>query len=103
MSNYKRSYTDEFKQEAIKLALDSLSITSTAKSIGVPEATLHTWVRKAKDSGEHKIMMSDGTVNSVNVSSILDENKQLKKKLARLEQEKAILKKAAQYFAQELE
>jgi transposase-like protein len=32
----------------------------------------------------------------------MDENKLLKKRLARLEQEKAILKKAAQYFAAEL-
>jgi transposase-like protein len=34
---------------------------------------------------------------------VLDENKELKRKVARLEQEKAILKKAATYFAAELQ
>jgi transposase len=98
-----RSYTNEFKQATIKLAMDSASITATAKNIGVPEATLHTWVRNAKLSREQTIKHDDGTVNHVNVTSILDENKQLKKKLARLEQEKAILKNAAKYFAAEFE
>lgn len=95
-------YPKEFKQEAIKLALESPSITGTAKSLGIPEATLHTWVRKAKNSGEQIITKADGTINHVNVTNILDENKELRKRLARLEQEKAILKKAATYFAAEL-
>lgn len=102
MSTNKRSYTDEFKQEAIKLAMDSLSVTGTAKSLGMPDATLHKWVRTARNSGEQSVKLFDGTVNNINVTDVLNENKLLKKKLARLEQEKTILKKAAKYFAQEL-
>ena len=94
-----RSYTDEFKQEAVKLAVNSVSISATAKELGVPDATLHTWVKKAKRSGTC-IMLSKGT--ATNVNDLLEENKKLHKRLARLEQEKAILKKAATYFAKEL-
>ena len=37
-----RSYSGEFKREAIKLALSSVSITSAAQDLGVPKAILHT-------------------------------------------------------------
>jgi transposase len=100
--NVNKIYPKEFKQESIKLALESPSITGTAKSLGIPEATLHTWVRNAKNSGEQLITKPDGTINHINVNNILDENRELRKRLARLEQEKAILKKAATYFAAEL-
>ncbi len=94
--NTNKTYPKKFKQEAIKLALESMSITGTTKSLGIPEATLHTsWVRNAKNSGEQLITKPDGTINHVNVTHILDENRKLRKRLARLEQEKAILKKAA--------
>ncbi|MGI9214901.1 MAG: transposase [Gammaproteobacteria bacterium] len=100
--NVNKIYPKEFKQEAIKLSLESPSITGTAKSLGIPEATLHTWVRNAKNSGEQLTTKPDGTINHINVNNILDENRALRKRLARLEQEKAILKKAATYFAAEL-
>lgn len=65
----------------------------------MPEATLHTWVQKAKRSGE---AIEPSTERPINLGQVIEENQQLKKKLARLEQEKAILKKAATYFAKEL-
>lgn len=34
--------TNDLKKKAIKLALGFPSITGTAKSLGIPEATLHT-------------------------------------------------------------
>lgn len=103
MSRKNKSYTKEFKDEAVKLALSSPSISGAANELGIPEGTLHAWVRKGKASGNQTITQSDGTVNHVNVGAVLEENKHLKKRLARLEQEKAILKKAATYFAKELE
>lgn len=103
MSRKNNSYTKEFKAEAIKLALDSPSICIAANDLGIPEATLYSWVNKAKESGEQAIAHPDGSVNHVNVSAVIAENRDLKKRLARLEQEKAILKKAASYFAKELE
>ena len=96
-----RNYTKEFKQEAIKLALNSVSVSGAAKDLGIPEATLHTWVLNAKRSGKCPSTL-EGNASDVNVTDILEENKKLRKRLARLEQEKSILKKAATYFAKEL-
>ena len=44
MARKKREYTDDFKQEAVSLALRSSSISNTAKELGIPEATLHGWL-----------------------------------------------------------
>ena len=100
MGNNSRGYTAEFKSEAVKLALNSPSVVSAAKSLGMPEATLHTWVQKAKSQGEVAGASSSATVN---VGDLIRENQELKKRLARSEMEKTILKKAATYFAKELE
>lgn len=101
MSKRSKSYTKEFRQEAVKLALSSSSISGTARDLGIPEGTLYTWIHKARQSGNQIIASLEGAVN-VNVAELLEEHKKLKKRLARLEEEKAILKKAATYFAKEL-
>lgn len=100
MTNKIRSYTNEFKREAVQLALNSPSVLSAAKALGMPEATLHTWVQKAKRRGES---IDPKTERPVNIGQLIEENQRLKKQLTRLEQEKSILKKAATYFAKELE
>lgn len=96
-----RSYSSEFKQEAVKLALSTSSpISATAKGLGIPVATLHSWIHSVKLKGKYNAADAD---NNINVAEVLAENKSLRKRLSRLEQEKAILKKAAAYFAKELE
>ena len=96
-----RKYTKEFKAEAIQLALGSPSVSGTAKDLGMPDATLHAWVKKVKVEGEQDYELSTGEKGTVNVGEVLSENQALRKRLARLEQEKEILKKAAVYFAKE--
>lgn len=100
MSNKSRRYTPEFKQDAVHFALNAKSVVSAAHDLGIPEATLHAWVAKAKRKGE---IVDPASNKPVNVGKLVEENLELKKRLARLEQEKAILKKAATYFAKELE
>jgi transposase len=88
----KRSYTEEFIEEAVKLALSSPSISGTAKSLGIPEGTLHTWLQtRGKSKKSNKTQ---------NYDELLQENRKLNKELFRLRQEKEILKKASAYFAQ---
>ena len=97
-----RQYSEEFKQEAVHLALQSDSVSAVAHDLVMPEATLHTWAHKARNQGIHAYSsLSEGN-GTVNVGELIDENTKLRKRLACLEQEKAILKKAATYFAKEL-
>ena len=101
MSKKVRKYTKEFKGEALNLALNSESVSRTAQDLGIPEATLHSWVKKAKNEGEKSYELSNGEKGTVNIGDVLSENQALRKRLIRLEQEKDILKKAAAYFARE--
>ena len=47
MGSTRRRFTDEYKQHAVRLVLDSGdSIAEIARSIGVHEMTLGKWVKK---------------------------------------------------------
>lgn len=106
MTKQNKNYNKDFKQEAINLALSSKSISGTAKELGIPEATLHGWVSKLKNkefSNKEASLTGNNAGNSkTTMAGLLDENRRLNKELAQLREEKAILKKAAAYFAQEL-
>lgn len=97
-----RKYTQEFKDEAVQFALKSETVNEAALSLGIPIGSLYAWVAKAKASGVQIVADDNGNVNHVDVKNLINENRDLKKRLSRLEEEKAILKKAAAYFAQEL-
>lgn len=77
------------------------NINKAADELGVPRPTLHEWVKKAKSSSRYQD--DSGLFQPIDVAKVMEENKEFKKRLARLEQEKSILKKAATYFARELE
>ena len=82
--------------------MGSETVSKTAESLGVPIGTLHTWLHKAKQQGVTRMKSADGSLSTVNTTELVNENKVLKARVQRLEQEKAILKKAATYFAKEL-
>ena len=52
MSKSNRSYSQEFIKESVHYALSAVNITQAAKDLGIPEATLHGWVKKAKLCGD---------------------------------------------------
>ena len=56
MGSTRRSFTQEYKQQAVGFVLDGQPVTTVASNIGVHEMTLRKWVKKEKDSGraEHK-------------------------------------------------
>lgn len=90
------SYTAEFKESAIKLAVESdQPVTQTARELGVNANTLHTWVNMYKGKQE----ASSG--NQVNDQHLYDELKQLRRENSRLKEERELLKKAAVFFAKE--
>ena len=92
--NKQNTYTSEFKESAVKLALESdQAIAQTARDLGVNQNTIHTWISKYSKPN----MASERTDEH-----IYDENKRLKKELARVRQERDLLKKATAYFAREI-
>jgi len=97
MTRSVRKYTKEFKQEAINLALKSPSVEKTANELGIPPATLHTWIYALKSKG--KITSVDANTGK-DMATLIEENRRLHKELAIAREEKEILKKAAAYFAQ---
>lgn len=102
MGRKTRSYTSEFKNEAIKLALDTSSIGEAAKDLGIPVSTLHAWVKQSSLKPSELKEYNSSHEEKINVKTLLDKNRELQKRISRLEQEKAILKKAATYFAREI-
>lgn len=94
MSNSQvKSYSAEFKERAVKLAVESdQSVAQTARDLGVNENTLHTWLSKYHQVG-------NVTQVRLNAEHLYDELKRLKKEKALLKEERDILKKAAAYFA----
>ena len=89
----KKQYSSEFRESAVKLAIESNQpIAQIAKELDIKKNTLYTWVDKYSKPKE-AVMRAD--------EHIFDENKRLKKELARVTQERDLLKKAAAYFAKE--
>ncbi len=90
-----KTYTAEFKASAVKLAVESdQPVTETASDLGVNVNTLHTWIGKY-----HRPKTSSKAQK--NDEHVYDELKRLRKEVARLKEEHAILKKAAAFFARE--
>ena len=85
----RRTYSQEFKAEAVQMLLDGHSAESVAKNLGLSRANLlYRW--KAKLVGE-----------SGPVASTLDERvRQLEDELRRTQRERDILKKALAIFSQ---
>lgn len=99
MTKQVRKYTVEFKQESVNLALKSPSIAKTATELGIPIATLHTWVGQLKEKPKANAASVDKN-STIDVAALLAENRRLHKENVVLKEEKEILKKAAAYFAQ---
>lgn len=91
------SYTAEFKESAVKLAVDSEQpIAQTARELGINVNTLHTWVSKY-----HRSQQPSTACSKVDDLHLYEELKQLRRENARLKEERALLKKAAAFFARE--
>lgn len=88
MSNQRR-FTPECKEEIIKLVT---RVTHVARDIGVSESIVRGWVKKYKEHGENAFP------GIGNLRPDDEEIRKLKKRLAAIEEENAILKKAIRIF-----
>ena len=94
MSKQRRSYTPEFRREAVKLIVEQgYTYPDVAARLGVPFHTLKNWVKTGREGG---------TVPPVSQPTPeAEELRELRKENQRLQMEVAILKKTAAYFARE--
>lgn len=87
----RRKHSPEFRAEALSLA-EKVGIPKAAKELGLHDSQLYGWRSKARAERDQSDLEQ----------SLAAENARLKRKLAEQEEELAIVKKAATYFARSL-
>ncbi len=85
-------YTDEFKREAAAQVTDrGYSVKDVAERLGVCTKSIYDWCKLHRRSEPQRH----------SVDAQLAENRRLKSELARVTEERDILKKATAYFAKD--
>jgi len=90
-NDYDKEYKENITKAVIQAQKNGKGISESAKEYGIPDSSLHRWVREYKKNGTF--------VGSGNVKPENEELIKLKRLNKELEEENAILKKAAAYFA----
>lgn len=97
MSN-KKKYTQEFRQEAVKLVTEQgYSQAQASERLGVPHANLSRWIKDLAGNKATYMPVKKGKT----LSAEQKELEELRKENKRLKLEREILKKAAAFFANE--
>ena len=94
-------YPEQFRRDAVELVRSSgRSLREIGQELGVNHETLRNWVNAAKRAEQDRSGRegADGAISA----GEREELRRLRKKVAELELEKEILRKAAQYFAKEM-
>ena len=88
-------YTEEFKKDAVRLALSrgNRTLAEIAGGLGVSQSMLHRWQQKYGGAAQ---------AEAVNGQEQREDVEKLRRRLRELEQENALLKKAAALFAKEV-
>jgi transposase len=96
MARKRRVYTREFKLEAVNLVTKKgYSITEAARSLGIGQTLLRSWMIKVKQEGDQSFP------GHGKLSPFEEEVRQLRSENKRLLMERDILKKATAFFAKE--
>jgi transposase len=94
MGRQRREFTPEYKDEAVKLVINTGRVVATvARELGINEATLGRWVNSFKarqDAG-------DGALSETERAELA----RLRRENSELKMDRAFLKKASLFFAQE--
>ena len=90
MSTVRKSYTAEFKREAVRLAKERGNIAAAARDLGVSDTSLENWKRELEQTPENAFPGNGNPRDK--------ETAQLQRELKRLKEENEILKKAVGIF-----
>lgn len=86
----RKVYTEEFKREAVRLAIERGNIAQVARDLGMSDNTLQGWKSQLEKTPDNPFP-GNGNPRDVELA-------QLKRDLARLQEENEILKKAVGIF-----
>lgn len=93
MGNSRRVFSPEFRDEAVKLVVDTgRPIARVARELGILEGTLGNWVNAAR---------REGVAGTALTESERVELARLRREVNELKLDRAFLKKASLFFAQE--
>ena len=96
MKGKRRRFTAEFKEEAVRLPVHSgRPLAQVARELGVHEQVLRNW-KRAVAAG-----IAGGNGTGTGHFTLEEENRRLRSELARMREERDILKKATAFFARE--
>lgn len=90
----RKTYSKEFKLEAVRLAEANGNLSRAARELGIAVSMLRRWKKQLEENRE-QAFPGKGTPRD-------EELAQLRRKLRRLEEENAILKKAVGIFTSRL-
>ena len=94
----RKQFTKEFKEGAVRLVTEQgRTIADAAQSLGISPWTMSRWVKAARSEG------SDAFRGQGQRTPQEQELHELRQQVRQLEEERAILKKAAAYFARHVE
>ena len=96
MTKDQKVYTQEFKEEAVRLARTSgKSIVQVARELGISDTSIHQWRKELSEHGK------EAFPGSGHQTPLEEENRRLKRELERVQQERDILKKVVNIFSRE--
>jgi transposase len=98
-----RSYTKEYKVEAVKLARKLKDNKKVAAELGIPESTLSTWLKHAElgdiDTGVGTQTPKTALTQANEIHNLKAEIKRIEKENSRLREINEFLEEASAFFA----
>ena len=97
MAKTTKRYEAEFKQHVVRLVLEEgRTIASVNQEFQLGEGTVRSWIKQFQEECE-----TNPELNTT--KDLYEENRKLRKELEELKKENLFLKKAAAFFAKELD
>ncbi len=97
MARRRRNFTAEFKIEAVRLAESGRPASAVARELQISDNLLRRWRREFAAAAS----VRDAFPGNGKLTSQDEEIRQLRRRVAQLEEEREILKKATAFFARE--